>query len=186
VLRSGNSKAVSQTYESLIQEAKRQLASNQLQQAQATGERAIRLDGSRYEAHVIIAAALREQKKYPQATQHLQTALSLVPTEAKLDILRAVSEVRLAGLSPDERQQLDVVLLIAEDANKASTSDKRAKLLREFLERSSTFLENHSYVAELWFLRAAAAIEVDDALNAKSAKTLRESWKNSATRYSRF
>src|SRR5262245_17814764 len=58
------------TYEALVNRAKTQLANKQSHDAQSTAEQAIRLDGERYEAHIVVAAALRDQKQYAPAVTH--------------------------------------------------------------------------------------------------------------------
>jgi len=148
------------SYESLVNQAKRQLANNHPEQAQVTADRAIKLDGHRYEAHVISAAALRDQKKYTEAAVPLQIALGLALDRDKPAILRAIVEVRLAGLPADGRRKLDALMLAVDDADRAQTAGDRTKRLRGFMVQSNAFLDDYPFVAELWLLRAAASIEL--------------------------
>jgi TPR repeat protein len=148
------------TYDGLIQVALKLLENHQPAQAQAVAQKAVALEPDRYEAHVFEARSLRDQKLYPQAVHHLQTALALAPEETKPQILRAITEVRVAGLPSEGRRRLDALALVIQDADHAS-GDDRIKLLREFMTRSTEFLEDYSFVVELWLLRAQAALELD-------------------------
>lgn len=147
-------------YQTAVQQAKQLLTARQFKQSQVTAERAVRLDGQRYEAHIIAASALRSQKQYSGAIQHLQTALSLAPDEIRPEIQRAISEVRIGSLPLDARRKLDAVMLIIDEASKQTDSSKRNGLLREFMVQSNAFLEEYSFVPDLWLLRAEAALEL--------------------------
>jgi len=153
------SSGASTSYNALFDEAKRALANRQPQQAQAEAERAIRMDGGRYEGHVLAAAALRDQEQYAGAAAHLQTAYALAPSDSKQRIRRALSEVRVRGMHPEARRKLDALMLVVNDADKAA-GNERTRLLQEFMIRSTAFLEDYPSIAELWLLRAAASLEL--------------------------
>lgn len=156
----GPSSGATTSYGARFDDARRFLANGQPKQALVVSERAIRSDGERYEAHVLAAAALRDQKEFGKAAAHLGTALAQAPETVRPAILRALTEVRVAGLAPDARRRLDAVMLVVNDAAKATAGD-RARLLREFMTRSTALLEHHPFIADLWQLRAAAALELD-------------------------
>jgi hypothetical protein len=52
-------------------------------------------------------------------------------------------------------------MLIAEEADRATSADERTKLFREFIVKSVPYISEHPEDANIWLLRAAAAIEVD-------------------------
>ncbi len=122
--------------------------------------RAVLLDGSRYEAHILYAAALRQQGQYGAAVVHLQTASDLAPVEIQPTLTRAIAEARIAALPGDARRKLDALMLIAQDANEA-TGAARAGFMREFMMRTTAFLDNYDFVYPLWVLRAEMALELN-------------------------
>jgi TPR repeat protein len=154
-------RAVPATYEALVSAARTQLANKQSQEAQSTAERAIRLDGERDEAHILAAAALRDQRQYASAVTHLQIALGLAPDGRKSAILRAITDVRVAALPADQRRKLDAVVLVAQEANRARGAIERTRLLHEFMVRSNAILDDSPFISDLWLLRAAASLELN-------------------------
>jgi tetratricopeptide (TPR) repeat protein len=149
-------------YKGLVQQAKQQIAAGKFSQAEASAEKAIRIDPTRIEAHIIAAAALKSQSHYQNAIQHLNTALSLAPNELKGELLRAITEVRISSLPPDARSELEDAMSMIVAARSDTDATRRNNSLRTFMARSSSFLDDHSFVPELWLLRAAAAIELGE------------------------
>jgi hypothetical protein len=76
-----------------------------------TAEQAVHLDAGGYGAHVIAAAALRDQKLYGEATRHLQTAMALAPEETRPQLLHTITEARIVGQPPDAPRRLDVLMI---------------------------------------------------------------------------
>jgi hypothetical protein len=156
----GNSTSTKLNYEQLVQRAK-PLTSARPQDALFLCKRAVQQEPSRYEAHVIAAAAFRKQKEYHQTAVHLQIAMALAPEAKKPIVGRALTEMKVASLPTESRRKLDAVMLILDDAQGAKTGDDRQRFLRDFLIRSTAFIEESSFVADLWLLRTQAAIELD-------------------------
>lgn len=120
------------------------------------------MDPSRYEAHVIAAAALRRQKEYGGALVHLRIAIALAPDDEKPRVSHAIAELKVASLSPDSRRRLDGFMLILDDAHAAQSSADREKFLREFLEKSEGFLATYPAISDLWVIRAGIAIDLNE------------------------
>jgi hypothetical protein len=125
-------------------------------------KQAIQRDPSRYEAHVVAAAALRQQKLYARASAHLQTALALAPEDQTPSIRRALTETKVAVLSADSSRKLDGLKLILDDAGRTKSRDDRETFLREFLSKSDVFLKDYPLISDLWLIRAQIAVEMDE------------------------
>jgi len=150
------------TYDQLIQQAKA-LVSSGPEDGLQLSRRAIQQDPSRYEAHVIAAGALGQQKQYGQATVHLQVAMALAPDDQKPSVARALAEMKVASLPADSRRKLDGLMLILDDAQQAKSATDRERLLHEFLDKSDAFLNQYPSIADVWLIRATVALELDEA-----------------------
>jgi hypothetical protein len=73
---------------------------------------------------------------------------------------------KLAG---DTRRTFDVLTLIIEDTDKATTEEARNGYLQEFLIKSQDFAREHPDSLPLWTLRAVAALEVNQATAGREA-----------------
>jgi len=146
------------SYDQMVQRAKA-LVSSYSQDALLLCKQAIQNDPSRYEAHVIAAAALGKLNQYRQALVHLQTALGLAPPDETPRILIAVAETKAAA-NPDARRQLDVLRSILIDADRAQTPGERSKFLNEFLVRSDPFVKDYPDYAQIWLIRGAIIPEL--------------------------
>ena len=73
-------------------------------------------------------------------------------------LLLAFDASKLTG---DARRTFDVLTLVIEDADKASTAGERKSYLQEFLIRSQDFVRAHPSSLQLWTLRAVAALEAN-------------------------
>jgi hypothetical protein len=67
-----------------------------------------------------------------------------------------------SSLSSQDQRKLDVLMLILEDAEKATTPEDRAKAFREYLEKSGDFAAAHPEQTNIWVMRAFAAVDVDE------------------------
>jgi hypothetical protein len=153
--------SASVSYDQMVERAKA-LISVRPQEAVQVSSRAIKQDPSRYEAHVIAAAALRQQKLYGQATIHLLIAMALAPDDQTPSIRRALAETKVSALPADSRRRLDSLMLILEDAQGARSPGDREPFLREFLTKSAPFLQEYPLVSDLWLLRAQIAVELNE------------------------
>ena len=162
-----------------------------LPDALAATQVAIEIDGNRFEAHALTALILNEQGSKDQAKTEIDKALSLAPVEKQVklkEMARFIAQFKAAAataattppnavatpaaatptqesgkLTPEGRRKLDVLMLVAEDADKAKTADERKKLLREFLTKSSDFVGDYPNETSVWLMRAMAGVELDDA-----------------------
>jgi len=75
------------TYDSLIQQGKVQLQAGNSAQALASGQRAVQLDATRWEAYALAGGALMNLKRYEEAADNLSDAIKHAP-EAKQPGLR--------------------------------------------------------------------------------------------------
>jgi len=159
--RAGAAGHTSLTYDQMVQRAKA-LVSSRSQDALQFCQQAIQKDPSRYEAHVIAAAALRQQNKFGRALIQIQVANALAPDEEKPGLARAIAEMKVASLPAESRRKLDSLMLILDDAQAAKSVADREKFLREFLEKSDSFLSAYPSISDLWLLRAQIAIDLDE------------------------
>ena len=147
-------------YDEVVQRAKA-LVVVRPEEARLLCKQAIQKDPSRYEAHVISAAALRQQMDYVHAVVHLRIAIALAPDERKPTLSRAITETRLAALSADGKRQLDALKLTLRDVSETNNRGDYVRLLKEFMVSSASFLDDYPFVPELWLLRAEGSLELD-------------------------
>jgi tetratricopeptide (TPR) repeat protein len=67
------------------------------------------------------------------------------------------------ALSGEARVKYNTLTLIAADIDKAKPGEERTKLLREFMDKSAEFLELAPNRADILVMRAALALELEDA-----------------------
>jgi len=146
-------------YDQTVQRAKA-MVSVRPQEALRLCKELIQKDSSRYEAHVIAAAALRQQEQYRQALVHLQTAFGLAPRDETPRILVAITEIKVAS-RPDAHRQLEVLHSVIQDADRAHSQDERCGFLHEFLDKSRPFVNDYPDYAQIWLLRGVAALECE-------------------------
>jgi hypothetical protein len=172
--------STSATYDDHLRQARALLKADQLPDALAEAQAAAKLDPEGYEAPAAAALILHAAKRPAQAKSAIAEALKLAPAD-KRDKLQEIA--KLVGYSAElkatpsldsgadapakltgaARRQMDALLLIIEDADKAKLAEERKKLLREFLDKSEPFLKEHSSEISVWTLRAVAAMELNQA-----------------------
>src|SRR5208283_581970 len=74
-----------------------------------------------------------------------------------------LSAYHASKLTGDARRTFDVLTLIIEDADKATTADGRNGYLQEFLLKSQDFVREQPSALPVWTLRAVAALEANQA-----------------------
>jgi TPR repeat protein len=176
--------SVAQSYDGLIKEARALMNESKLPEAKAKADEAARLDPRRYEAFAVAALIAVRQDDSGGAKSALGRALELAPPEKKASLealgkrlaeppaptsaqsLAVPPETAKSAATPpqlkgDAGRKYDALLLIIEDADKASSAEERARLLREFMARSADFLALAPTQTNIWFIRGAAAVELD-------------------------
>jgi hypothetical protein len=80
----------------------------------------------------------------------------------------SVTVVQPAASTPTEqltgmdKVEYDSLIELGREAQQTTDSEQQKKLLQQFIDRSSTFLQKHPNETLLWQVRAASAISLDD------------------------
>jgi TPR repeat protein len=166
------------SYDDHLMQANSLFKKGELGDALAEAQTAAKLDPKRYEAPTAAALILSAAKKTAAAKAALDGALKLAPADQQeriQAIAKLISETDTktepskpvvatpppAKLSGATKRQLNVLGLIIEDADKAKTDAERKKILREFLVKSTDFIQENLLQTNIWLLRAIAAMELD-------------------------
>jgi hypothetical protein len=180
----GSVRAADDDYPALLAKANGLLKDGKLDDAFKAANAAIALDDKRFEAYFLAGVVARQQGRDNLAKTFLATALDLAPEgkKAKIQQFMAVSVVTAVPttappattppappLAPEAQRKLDILMVIIQDADSADSPDKRKELLGEFLEKSAPFLKEHPGQANIWVLRAVAAVELERERSAKRA-----------------
>ena len=167
-------------YDALVSQARVLLREEKLSEAAAKAADAIKLAPGRYDAHAVIALIAIRQGDAPAAKAAVAKALELAPADKKAP-LESLQQ-KLAGLDPppanppgspakpagpaeltgEARRKLEVLNLIAADADNAKSAGERRKLLQEYLDKSDEFLKTSPGVMAVWTLRAAIGLELNN------------------------
>src|SRR5581483_5266992 len=141
---------------------------------------------SRYEAFAGAAIALSRSSRQAEAIEAFTTASKLAPVTDSQVIAQVSNVVFGAGNAgppkvvvpnvarpPGQRQatddsslsradlrQYDILFVILDEASEAKSELDRAKRLKEFLDQSGPFLNEHPNLLALWAMRASAALEL--------------------------
>jgi hypothetical protein len=178
----GSNKPVSSKYEDHLQRARTLLKENKLLEALAEAQAASKLNPKGYEAPAAGAIILLAAKRPAQAKEAIEQALKLAPPD-KQEKLQEIARLVGAGtrakastvpvnpgpapppkLSSAARRQMEVLMLITAEADKARLADERNRLLREFMDKSEPFVKEHPDVLSIWMVRGVAALELNQAL----------------------
>ena len=160
------------TYNHLITIGYDLLKTARIGEAYLAATRAALKDPDRFEAYALAALALHLKDADQEAKTFVDKALERVPEQKRAQVLKIADLIKSGAaskstdtpaLSADARRKMDALQVIIEEADKASGAGDRRKLLGEFLEKSEPFLREHPSLVEIWSVRAAAAIELDDA-----------------------
>jgi hypothetical protein len=76
---------------------------------------------------------------------------------------------KASELTGMDRVEFDSLIELGREAQQATDLDQQKKVLHDFMDRSSTFLEKHPDEMLLWQLRAASAISLDEPVAAYDA-----------------
>ena len=159
-------------FEKQIREANRLLEAGQTKEALAAVKVAAVLDTNRFEAPFLATLIFLELKQPEPAMFALNSALALAPADKKAKIESLKPEVEAlqktqtpapgaAALTGAARRQMDTLMLIIEEADKAKLDTERKKLLQEFLDKSAPFVQENPGQLAVWTLRAVAALEMN-------------------------
>lgn len=80
-----------------------------------------------------------------------------------------LAEFDASKLTGDGRRTYDVLRLIVEDVDAATTADQRRGYLQEFLVKSERFAKEQPKALQLWTLRAIAALELNQGAAGREA-----------------
>ena len=72
------------------------------------------------------------------------------------------ADANAAQLTGMDKVDYDTLILLARQARQATDLDEQKKLLQQFMDQSSAFLQKHPDQMLLWQLRAASAISLDE------------------------
>jgi formylglycine-generating enzyme required for sulfatase activity len=151
-------------------------------------------DPSRYEAPALAALLLLKGGHPAEARTALDDARKLAPADkqGKLDAIaklidsaapntRAATGSAVAQpaapdstptISSAQRRQFNVLMLVMDDADKASSIPDRQQLLGEFMDKSAGYVQDFPDDKRVWLLRALTCVElnrVDDGIMAARA-----------------
>lgn len=165
------------SYDKLIAEGNGLMKEGKLREAFSAAAEAAKLDSKRFEAYALTALILYEKQEFNDAAAFLGKALERAPEEKKAklgEIGKMIAAAKSAKpatpanppkpapLSKEARRKLDTLVLITEEADRAKTASERETLLKEFIEKSETFLAENPDEINVWSLRAAVAAELDE------------------------
>ena len=155
----------------------------QLTDALTAAQNAGRLDPTRYEAPALAAVIFQAAGRLDEARLSIANALKLAPPDrmAKLQDLERSINGPTAGtktepspeatpsansadpISADQRRRFNVLMLVIEDADKATDVATRHKFLGEFLDKSAAFVVAFPDESRVWVLRALSSLELERA-----------------------
>jgi hypothetical protein len=113
---------------------------------------------------------LRSTKRRQFALLLLLLALIVGPAFAQQSDSRPLQDAPLSSvllaldtsqLSGDTRRTFDVLTLIVEDIDHATSVEQRNTYLQEFLNKSQDFVKGQPNSLQIWILRAVAALELN-------------------------
>jgi formylglycine-generating enzyme required for sulfatase activity len=172
----GQSSAATSPYEQLLGQGNGELKAGKLDEAMADAKQAIAADGTRFEAYTLAAMIAHKEGNDADAKAFLDKAQAMVPADkkAKLDVLAQVilgstPPSPAVGLSPDVRLRLNALLLVFEDADKATLADDRRRFLADFLSQSAPFVKDNPGQLRIWVLRAVASLELNQSIEGHEA-----------------
>jgi hypothetical protein len=173
-------------FDSQFREAQALFKQDKLAETYAAVQAAARIDPSRYEASGLAALVLLKDGKLTAARDALGDARKLAPAAAakKLDeigdLIEAASAKKaetVAATTPGKptrqniasgaltgaaRRKFDTLMLIVGEADQAKSPLERRKLLEELMAKSAEFVRELPDVLQVWTLRAAAAMELEE------------------------
>jgi len=162
------------TYGQLIKAARAQMDQGKLDDAFLTASAAIAMDEKRWEAYAIAALVLGAQGNNADAVKFVDKAFARAPEEKKATLSEmkdkfgkaaaAVQKPAAASadaLPKEARRKFEVLVMIAQDADKAQYQQERVKLLNELMAKNTEFVSEYPDNKDAWLMRAAVAIELD-------------------------
>ena len=154
-----------------IQSAKDLLDQSKFDEAFAEVKAASAVAPSRYEAPAYAAILLLKTGHIDEARSALADARKLASSDSqpKLDVIgRAIDEAAPAKQStevpsddPVKFRKYNILMAIADDADRAALGSPRESLLEEFIQRSAEYLQAYPDDQRVWILRALTAVELD-------------------------
>ena len=156
-------------YDSLVAKANTLLKEGKLAEAVAAATEATKAEPKRFEAFALTALVLHQQGRGAEAQEFIGKALALAPEDKKprlQDMAKAMTPTpakpaETKAMDAEGRLKLDMLMLVAQDADRARAPEERKRALREFLSKSIPFVKAYPTEVGVWALRATAAIEMD-------------------------
>ena len=185
----GSVRAADEAYTTLVGNANQLLKAGKLADARQLATSAILISPDRFEAYFIAGVVAHQQGADTDAQPLIKKALALAPDDKKPKIQRFLDTLGSATVAPTAaavpaatpvpsgppsldataQRKLDILTIIIQDADSSDSPDKRKELLGEFLNKSAPFLKEHPEQANIWVLRAVAAVELERERSAKRA-----------------
>jgi tetratricopeptide (TPR) repeat protein len=135
----------SSNYDQLVVNASRLLKEGKLDDAEHAAEQAVKANPADYLAYAVEAKIASKQSHTEHAKELIDTALTLAPDADKDKVRELATMINPANasaqtaspttLSNEDQSKLDVLMLILDDADNATTADVRAKAFREFRQQ---------------------------------------------------
>ena len=175
------------TYDETFGKARKLFQGGNLDEAYLAAYAAVTLDDKRWEAYGLLAMILDTKGAAEPARNALNKALERAPEDRKAALLELAKKLGTppaptpqpgaspAQLSADAQRQLDALVLLSEDADRATTPAERKQILNLLLEKSAVFAKEHPQHGPTWLLRAVAALELSNPIfGRQAAAKLRE------------
>jgi formylglycine-generating enzyme required for sulfatase activity len=156
------------TYESRLIEARRLFGARQLPEALAVLQAAGRQAPERFEASALAAIVLQAAGRTEEARQALAEAVKRAPAAqqpALQEIARTLEAAPVppapASQPPEQKRAYNVLLLIFDEAERATEPAARRKLVEEFLIKARAYLATYNDDRQVWPLYALYCLELD-------------------------
>ena len=152
------------SFDDRFQSAQTYFQQGRLPEALTESRAAAMIDSNRFEAPALAALVLIKQGRATEARTELDAARRLAPPD-KQEKLNAIGRLLETGVpsvaTESQRRQSNVLALIMEDADKAAQISDRQQFMREFMDKSVTYLKDSPDDGRIWILRALASLELD-------------------------
>lgn len=162
-------------YEAQLEKAQSLFKQKKFPEALAAVQAAGKAEPTRFEPPLLAALIFINGGQVAEARQALAEARKLAPATAQTKIdeiaklvdkgapatsstLQSTSTTALTGAA---RRKYDTLLVIVEEADQAKSAAERRKLLDELLFKSGEFVRDFPDVLQVWTLRAAAGLELE-------------------------
>jgi hypothetical protein len=144
------------TYDDLVRTGFDLLGAGEADKAYVAALSAAAIDNARFQAYALGAMAAHAKGDTATALALVEKALNRAPAGRKSGLETLKNEIDLAP-----RRGFNALVKVVEEADRAQGPQERAARLRELLEMSALYVAQYPAKAEVWLLRAAAALELN-------------------------